>query len=319
MKGTYKVEIRNKRIVFSLNIERNITVIRGDSATGKTTFIEMLQSYERYGKQSGITIQCAKSCHVLTDFDWEDRLRKISDGIVFIDEGNRFVSSKAFADAIVGTDNYYVLITRENLYQLPYSVNSVLKLKTTTSRFKTTYVRSYPHYEYLDSSLERLSQTDQILTEDSNSGHEMFRAIAERFEIWCQSANGKSNILFRLTNAGDARTLVVADGAAFGAEMEKVYAYYRLNPGKITLYLPESFEWLLLNSGLLGDKTPTEILKNPADHIDSRAYFSWERFFTHLLTELTSDTYMAYSKHRLNDFWLQSSSIERVLAAMSKH
>ena len=40
----------------------------------------------------------------------------------------------------MGTDNYYVLITRENLYQLPYSVNSVLKLKTTASRFKTTYV-----------------------------------------------------------------------------------------------------------------------------------------------------------------------------------
>lgn len=317
MKGTYTIRIRSNRIVFTLDIQRNITIIRGDSATGKTTFIEMLQAYERLGKQSGVTVQSEKECHVLTDYDWEDRFPRISNSIVFVDEGNRFVSSPAFARAIMGSDNYYVLITRENLYQLPYSVDAVLKLKTTTSRFRTTYVRSYPHYEYLEAPADQLQRTDVILTEDSNSGHEMFSQIARRYAIQCDSADGKSNIMLKLMQSGDARVLIVADGAAFGAEMEKVYSFHKLHPGKVTLYLPESFEWLILKSGILGEHTPTDILENPALFIDSREFFSWEQFFTHLLRELTNGTYMQYSKHHLNEFYLQQGNIEKVLEAMS--
>ena len=316
MKGTYEIEVRNRRIVFNLTIERNITVIRGDSATGKTTLVDMIQSFERYGEQSGITIQCKKPCRVLSDPDWQDRLEKIHDSIVFLDEGNRFITSAAFARAIMGTDNYYVLVTRENLYQLPYSVNSVLKLKTTASRFKTTYVRSYPHYEYIPEPMEQLQHLDRIITEDSNSGYEMFRHIAAQFSIECESAQGKSNILLKLAQHSNERILVVADGAAFGAEMDRIYTFYNLKPGKITLYLPESFEWLLLKSGVLGDRTPNEVLNDPSEHIESKDYFSWEQFFTALLTELTQDTYMQYSKHHLNEFYLQSANVERILEAM---
>lgn len=317
MKGTYTIQIRSKRIVFTLNIQRNITIIRGDSATGKTTFIDMLQNYERLGKQSGVTVQSEKDCHVLTDFDWESRLPEIRNSIVFVDEGNRFVSSVEFARAIMGSDNYYVLITRENLYQLPYSVDAVLKLKTTTSRFKTTYVKSYSHYEYLEAPVDQLQKTDLILTEDSNSGHEMFSHIARRYEIQCDSADGKSNIVLKLAQAEDSRVLVVADGAAFGAEMEKVYSLHKLHPGKITLYLPESFEWLLLKSGILGERTPDSILADPSQYIDSCEYFSWEQFFTHLLMELTNGTYMQYNKRYLNEFYLQQENVERILKAMA--
>ena len=317
MKGTYTIQIRSNRIVFTLEIQRNITVIRGDSATGKTTFIEMLQAYERLGKQSGVTLQSKKECHVLTDYDWEDRLPRINNSIVFVDEGNKFVSSPAFARAIMGSDNYYVLITRENLYQLPYSVDAVLKLKTTTSKFRTTYVKSYPHYEYLEAPIDQLQRTDVILTEDSNSGHEMFSRIADRYEIQCDSADGKSNIMLKLMNSGDSRVLVVADGAAFGSEMEKVYSFHKLHPGKVTLYLPESFEWLILKSGILGEHTPVDILEKPSAFIDSCEFFSWEQFFTHLLRELTNGTYMQYNKNRLNEFYLQEGNIEKILEAMS--
>lgn len=317
MKGTYTIQIRSNRIVFTLEIQRNITVIRGDSATGKTTFIEMLQAYERLGKQSGVTLQSKKECHVLTDYDWEDRLPRINNSIVFVDEGNKFVSSPAFARAIMGSDNYYVLITRENLYQLPYSVDAVLKLKTTTSKFRTTYVKSYPHYEYLEAPIDQLQRTDVILTEDSNSGHEMFSRIADRYEIQCDSADGKSNIMLKLMNSGDSKVLVVADGAAFGAEMAKVYSFHKLHPGKVTLYLPESFEWLILKSGILGERTPVDILEKPSAFIDSCEFFSWEQFFTHLLRELTNGTYMQYNKNRLNEFYLQEGNIEKILEAMS--
>lgn len=46
MKGKHKIEVRSGRVVFTIELERNITILRGDSATGKTTLVEMLQAYE---------------------------------------------------------------------------------------------------------------------------------------------------------------------------------------------------------------------------------------------------------------------------------
>ena len=55
-------------------------------------------------------------------------------------------------------------------------------------------------------------------------------------------------------HSGD-QILVVADGAAFGAEMQKIHMLLARDPGKIRLYLPESFEWLVLKSGILGNNS----------------------------------------------------------------
>ena len=62
MKGQYRVTIFNKRLRFEFDIRRNITVVRGDSATGKTTLIGMLSNYEQNGVASGITVNCTKKC-----------------------------------------------------------------------------------------------------------------------------------------------------------------------------------------------------------------------------------------------------------------
>ena len=43
MKGKHSIVVRNRRVQFALELERNITVIRGDSATGKTTMLGMLR------------------------------------------------------------------------------------------------------------------------------------------------------------------------------------------------------------------------------------------------------------------------------------
>lgn len=317
MKGTYKIKISNSKVSFSLELERNITIICGNSATGKTTLIGLIRDYEQLGKASGVTIQCKKPCRVLSNVDWKYRLDAIHDSIVFLDEGNEFVRSQDFAHAIRDTDNYYVIINRESLSQLPYSVNSILKLKT-TSRKKVTYIRSYPEYSNLAEPIEQINRMDEIITEDSNSGYDMFSRIAQDNGVSCLSAQGKSNIFSFLANHSGDQILVIADGAAFGAELEKIYKLQEVSTGKIRLYLPESFEWLLLKSGVLGNRTPHDILADPAAHIESRDFFSWEQYFTALLVDLTRNTYLHYNKNRLNPVYLQPANIEKVLDAMGK-
>ena len=317
MKGTIRVQVSNSHISFTLELERNITIICGDSATGKTTLIGMLRDYEENGRSSGVVVQCPKPCRVMTNADWEYRLGGIHDSIVFLDEGNAFVKSEAFARAVQRSSNYCVIITRESLYQLPYSVTSILKLKTTAKR-KKTYVRAYPLYGNLANPVRRIENTEAIVTEDSNAGFQMFSHIAQQKGTACVSAQGKSNMFSVLNANADRRVLVIADGAAFGAELEKIYRLMEERPNQITLYLPESFEWLILKSGILGSLTPTEILANPSAYIESSSYFSWEQYFTDLLIQLTQDTALHYTKSRLNPAYLQDANVTKVLQAMEQ-
>ena len=315
MKGIIRVQVSNIHISFTLELERNITIICGDSATGKTTLIGMLRDFEENGRSSGVTVQCSRPCRVMTNADWEYRLGGIHDSVVFLDEGNAFVRSEAFARAVRSSSNYYVIVTRESLYQLPYSVTSILKLKTTAKR-KKTYVRAYPQYSNLENPILKIENTDTIVTEDSNSGFEMFSHIANQKRSHCVSAEGKSRMFAMLNRNADRRVLVIADGAAFGAELEKIYRLMEERPNKITLYLPESFEWLILKSGILGSQTPREILANPSVHIESSDYFSWEQYFTDLLIQLTRDTVLNYTKSRLNPTYLQAANVRKILEAM---
>ena len=52
--------------------------------------------------------------------------------------------------------------------------------------------------------------------------------------------------------------------------------------GRGILYLPESFEWLILLSGVLESNEIEQILDEPYAYIESKEWFSWERFFTGL-------------------------------------
>ena len=317
MKGKHKIEVRSKRIVFTIELERNITILRGDSATGKTTLVEMLSAYENYGRKSGITIVCDKTCRVLSGALWEAQLKDIQDAIVFVDEGSTFVSSLDFARAIQKTDNYYVLVTREDLSTLPYSVNAILELKKTTSRFKRTYNKAYPIYDSLSASDVELGSVEKLLTEDANSGYQLFTKIGEKYGIVCISAAGKDNIKQKILLLKSEKVLVIADGAAFGPQMNDIYRLMQEDNAKFGLYLPESLEWLLLKADLLGQPDVLEILEHPADFIESSEFFSWERFFTNLLEQRTKDVpYMRYDKAKLPEFYLQEENLEKIIAEM---
>ena len=78
---------------------------------------------------------------------------------------------------------------------------------------------------------------------------------------------------------------------------------------KIRLFLPESFEWLVLKSPLLRDASIDKLLEHPAEYIESSEFFSWETFFTRELVERTRGSYLAYSKSGLNATYLRNREL----------
>ena len=313
MKGKISVIVQNSHVQYKFTLNRNITILRGNSATGKTTLIDMIRQYE-FDHNSGISVTCEKECRVIGGERWKEQLSLIKDSVVFIDEGNRFLKTPEFARAIKKTNNYYVIASRDFLSALPYSVDEVYGIVNRTKGYGNIK-RLYSGFKNLYSvngSDKSLRDFDLVIIEDSNAGYSFFKDVFEDLKCTCISAKGKSNMAKTILKAPQsARILVIADGAAFGPEMESVLkvSYFR----SVELYLPESFEWIVLKSGLVEDSDIKKILNDPAEYIESREYFSWERFFNALLSERTKDGYLAYDKKKLNPTYLQAHEMKEIM------
>ena len=316
MKGRYEIVVKNARLQYKFTVQRNITILRGDSATGKTTLIEMIASYHRLGPQSGITVVSERPCVVLLTPNWEHELSDIHKSIVFIDEGAKFVSTIEFARAINRSDNYYVIATRNSLYHLPYSTKEVYGIKNNSGNRYQGTKRVYASFTPLcDTPQTIIGNPDLVVVEDSNAGFAFFSDYFSKRGIRCISAGGNSGVLSVLDSEPYQTSLLIADGAAFGPYIDNVLKLSKKR--NIVLYLPESFEWILLKSDVLNDSDVRAVLIEPSNHISSEEYFSWERYFTHLLTERSRNTYLQYSKRKLNPTYLNEAIVAKVQKVLS--
>lgn len=326
MTGAYHIVISNKRLKYEFDIRRNITVIRGNSATGKTTLVEMIREYNELD-DTGIQISCEKKCVVLYGKDWAEKLNNMHDSIVFIDEVSRFVKTVEFAAMAKNSDNYYVIISREKLANLPYSIKEIYGIRESGkyANLKQQYVVNelYPIYgEYIGGEF----MPEVVITEDSNAGHDFFEAICKKNQVLIDNdlehKGGNSTILRKIQKEEykNYKKLVVVDGAAFGPEMENMMNYMNnVDRYQIMLFAPESFEYLLLCSELFTSHELKKILAEPQDYIESKQYFSWERFFTDLLVNETKDLKgKEYQKEKLNPYYLREESIVKIVNQFPK-
>ncbi len=315
MKGKYHFKVRSKRALFDFTIRRNITILKGDSATGKTTLLHMLYEYLRVGRESGFTVSSDASYFVYlrkeVGRDWKDALFPLKNTIIFIEENNDFVFGRDFADFVKSSGNYFVLVNRAPFRMLPYSIHEIYEIITAGKR--TDIRESYHEFKELYSHypVVKHNKVENIITEDSCSGHQFFTTVFGTADV--VSADGNSNILPVIQTLVKGDTLVIADGAAFGAMIENCLAYLETRIDlRVSIWLPESFEYLILKSGVIKAAELEAILEEPADYIDSLQHESWEQFFTDLLISLTKDTAAKYSKEVLNKYYLQDKNIRKI-------
>ena len=194
MKGRHHIVVESTNIKYEFDVRRNITVIQGDSATGKTTLIGILAEYANRGKDRGIRLESDVPCFVYTAAEdrWEHELADISGNIVFIDEDYRFIYSKEFAGYIKDSDNYYVLIARKPLYYLPYSIQEIYGIRTSGKYHfpEQAYHEFYPIYT--ESSVNKEESRVLLLVEDKEAGYDFYRNVAG--DQRCTSAEGNANV-----------------------------------------------------------------------------------------------------------------------------
>jgi len=158
------------------------------------------------------------------------------------------------------------------LDNIPYSVTEIYGIKSSVKygSLEPVYHQLYRIYD-VDPVQE---QADALLVEDSNAGFSFFENTIEG--VRCLSAGGASKI-FQALSDETGTVMVIADGASFGSQMSRIYQLKHQKNG-ISLFLPESFEWIILASDVLNDSEVRKILADPVEYINSEDYISWERF-----------------------------------------
>jgi len=316
MKGSYHFRVKSKKVLFEFTIRRNITVIKGDSATGKTTLLHMLYEYLRVGRESGYQVSSDAHYYVYlrqeVGRDWVEALGALTDTVIFIEENNRFVFTKEFAEFVKKSGNYFVLVNRSPLKMLPYSIHEVYQIITEGRRtdIKESYhclKELYSNYPIIDNN-----KMQSILTEDSNSGFQFFAGAFRNRNVASMGGNG--NVISSIQKISSGDVLVVVDGAAFGAMVEVCMEYSEAQHNqRISIWMPESFEYLILASGLIQATELGRILDNTSDYVEAKEYESWEQYFTQLLVSLTKGEVNEYSKTVLNEYYLQEKNRNKII------
>ena len=132
MVGVQHVKISNERVIFEFDLYRKVTIIHGDSATGKTTLYDLVAQHNREaGKPSKLVVQSTKKCYA---FKWcmrSTNVDGVTDSIIFIDEvGAERKNHKKLAELISNSDNYFVIIYRDDIETLPRSIVEICKIKS---------------------------------------------------------------------------------------------------------------------------------------------------------------------------------------------
>lgn len=318
MKGKYHFKVYNKKLLFEFDIKRNITFIQGNSATGKTTLLNMMYDYLLSGRGSGITVETnAKFMIYLRKSltaTWKQELGNLTDTIIFIEENNRFIQRSDFTKFVKESGNYFVFINRKALKMLPYSVTEIYRLQNKYSEEEKKQVytlqQRYPTLTYMNGNV------NLIATEDSNSGLEFFSKVFNNIEI--TSTYGNTKVISFLENIENTDILCIVDGAAFGCFIKDLISTCNQHPTKhITYWAPESFEFLLLTAKTINFPELDKILKDTYNYVDCIKFVSWERFYTFLM-ETKSNGQAAYDKHSITQFYITEENINKVLKIFPK-
>lgn len=326
MRGQQTLKVITKRVEYNLKFRRNITIIRGDSGTGKTTLCSILHKYIVDQGRSAHKVKCSCKFRVLSD-SWLDALPVLKDSenyLIFVDEDANYINSLEFADMIMGSSNYFVIITRSTIKNIPFSYKEVYEFNS-VSVGNTTVVSNIPFY----SDLKHTIKPDCIITEDTKSGYIMLRALCGNNTVEISEEEKKYGIgnnkllekCQRLAEIGH-KVLVMLDGAAIGYLIESLYKEAREN-NNVVLWAPESFEYLLLQSGIVCRRDVPIILEKPEDQISSELFPTWERFFTWLVTDIMREyNGHTYAKGNLKPWYYNTQNLlkfEKVIPIEAKH
>ena len=319
MVGQYNFVVRSARVEYHFTLSRKVAVVKGKSGRGKTHLYNLLERLrEDIKDETSSSVHCnyADRVRVLSLDSWQEVVKE-HNKFVFADETDSALRNTAFLDAISGSDNYYIFITRgANLRRVGYSVDSIFVMDTNAKeglQVSTSFCHRYAAMPIPPSGVP-----DVIVTEDTNSGFDMFSKVFKNVRVL--SAGGKDNVLNTLKDcirAGDKSAYIIVDGAAFGGCLQQLQTYFARSSFKWNVVAPESFEWLLLQTRVFRGMLKDELVAT-WKYCDVSVWETWEQYYTDLIIEKSAKRGAVYTKKYLTSWFSTNTVVNDVISLTKK-
>lgn len=285
-----EIKINSALMNYRLFFDNRVNILRGDSATGKSFLLRLLDNR----RNSKIDIQSTyKLFHINIDMILNG-LPLNDDTVYILDEGDGIENSE-IVNLINKSRFKFLLITRESdLENVNYGIHQIYNLHQSGK-----YNISKPSYDYdLNNRLLNTDKIVEIVTEDSKSGFEYYYNY-NNFSV--VSSFGNSNINKYIKD----NQIVVIDSLAYGPFIKSLVDISKNR--NIFLIYPKSFEWLILTS---------KIFNIPSSRIyelyEKSINQTEEKFYEKFLDIESNRLGMRYSKSKLNIKFIENGNFEKI-------
>lgn len=164
MKGKFNILVENNWISYQLEIKRKFkfTVIRGDSASGKSYFCNLINSGD------SVRIECSVPIVVVQNRDMLEYYLEGSDRIIVFDEDSYlFKNISLYSKKLISSNNYFIILSRSFLIGVPYSLKEIYKFSSRIVNNKT--INSLTPIYNFSTKVDNLNGI--VITEDTKSGN----------------------------------------------------------------------------------------------------------------------------------------------------
>lgn len=230
-------DMKNK-IQYKLKSNSRITIIRGNSATGKSLFVKCIDMQKNFAQIS------IKSDRELRHINTETILdqKELREDLIYVMDEFDGLNDKRISKYINNIKYTFILITRDvKLPHLIYNISDIYEF--IESKHFNILKPKYDINKF--NKYKECIKINKLQTEDSGSGLKFYKNL-KNYKV--ETSNGNSNINRNLKD----NQFSVVDSIAFGPYIKEYLIKTRyLNN---ILIFPKSFEYLLLTSDIFKEK-----------------------------------------------------------------
>ena len=308
MSDIIEISDYSNNLMYILNLESRITIITGDSATGKSTLIRYIENYNKDSYNS-IKIESEKELIHLTPVMVRNKFELSEDAIYFMDEGDN-VKSKEYFTLVNDTRYKFVIITRDTSYpSISYDVDDIYEIQHI--RNKNQLVRIYKN----NYNTNKLSPAvNNICTEDEKSGYEFYKLL-DNYNV--SNSRGSSRVPYKIQKSKNS--IFIVDSLGFGPYIKR--SLLNLDNNNNILIAPKSFEYLILCSLFELSIDELQNLCNSyrnQNHESGKFNINDENIFYKILIDKCSNLGFNYNKSSLPNWLVDQRKVDLVIDNISK-